>query len=190
MIYIKDNFLKDSVYSSLMEHLNNNEFEKVTYGDKSFWIQESNQSLNDLVSFELSVCENKPIRPILSFFRISNEKVDTDWRIHADTIIKGEKPDRAIVLCLSDSKVDTLHGTAFWEHSEMGETMSLDISNEEYDLILEKDSNNLEKWKLKSVIGYKPNRLISYPANYFHSKYPNKSWDSGRIVYVMFYKNE
>ena len=43
------------------------------------------------------------------------------------------------------------------------------------------------KWKLKSVIGYKPNRLLSYPCNYFHSKYPNESWNEGRVVYVMFY---
>ena len=44
----------------------------------------------------------------------------------------------------------------------------------------------LTKWNLKSVIGYKPNRLISYPCNYFHSKYPNEF--KNRIVFVMFYK--
>ena len=43
-------------------------------------------------------------------------------------------------------------------------------------------------WTLNSVIGYEQNRAISYPANYFHSKYPNKSWKSGREVFVMFYK--
>jgi hypothetical protein len=45
----------------------------------------------------------------------------------------------------------------------------------------------LDKWSLNSVVGYKPNRLVSYPCNYFHSKYPNKSWKEGRVVFVMFY---
>ena len=51
-----------------------------------------------------------------------------------------------------------------------------------------KESENLDMWTLNSVIGYNQNRAISYPANYFHSKYPNKSWKSGREVFVMFYK--
>ena len=34
---------------------------------------------------------------------------------------------------------------------------------------------------------HKKNRLISYPCNYFHSKYPNEFVES-RIVFVMFYK--
>ena len=54
--------------------------------------------------------------------------------------------------------------------------------------MLEEDANNLDKWKLNTVLGYKQNRLISYPANYFHSKYPNESWEKGRQVFVMFYK--
>ena len=62
---------------------------------------EVSESFDDIVSFELSVAENKPIRKILSFFRISNNEVDKDWRIHADTIINNEKPDRALVLYLS-----------------------------------------------------------------------------------------
>ena len=45
-----------------------------------------------------------------------------------------------------------------------------------------------EKWRLVSVAGYEQNRLISYPSNYFHSKYPNQSWKEGRNVYVIFYK--
>ena len=46
----------------------------------------------------------------------------------------------------------------------------------------------LDMWRLVSVSGYDQNRLLSYPANYFHSKYPNKSWKEGRQVYVIFYK--
>ena len=56
---------------------------------------------------------------------------------------------------------------------------------ENFNKLLLKDANNLDVWKLKSVIGYKRNRLLSYPANYFHSKYPNKSWQSGRKILVI-----
>ena len=56
--------------------------------------------------------------------------------------------------------------------------------------MLTEDSNDKSKWKLKSIVGYKPNRLLSYPCNYFHSKYPNVSWKEGRNVFVMFYKYE
>jgi len=190
VIYIKDNFLSENVYNQLMDYLLSTEYREVDTGDKSFWIWDSSQSFDDIVSFELSVAENKPIRKILSFFRISNKEVDKDWRIHADTIINNERPDRALVLYLSKSNMTELHGTAFWEHKSMGDTMPSNISEAEFDEALKNDSNDLDKWNLKSVVGYKPNRLLSYPCNYFHSKYPNESWEEGRIVYVMFYKNE
>ena len=53
--------------------------------------------------------------------------------------------------------------------------------------MLKQDANDKSKWKLKSVVGYKENRLLSYPCNYFHSKYPNKFTGSRRVL-VMFYK--
>ena len=46
---------------------------------------------------------------------------------------------------------------------------------------------NIDAWTLKSVIGYKQNRLLSYPCEYFHSKYP-KEFKQSRKVFVMFYK--
>ena len=59
--------------------------------------------------------------------------------------------------------------------------------SEEYDKLLIEDSNDRDKWLLKSVIGHKQNRLLSYPCNYFYSKYPNEFLES-RKVFVMFYK--
>ena len=50
----------------------------------------------------------------------------------------------------------------------IGTTMLDDESVEMFNKLLQEDSNNINKWNLKSVIGYKPNRLISYPCNYFH----------------------
>jgi len=102
--------------------------------------------------------------------------------------IKGQKPDRAIVLYLSPRELEDLNGTAFWEHDIYGKEMPKNMSDDEYDEILKLDSEDLNKWRLSTVVGYEENRLVSYPSNYFHSKYPNKSWEEGRKVFVMFYK--
>ena len=139
--------------------------------------------LDRLTSYEVRDLEN-----ILSFFRVSTDELDTSWRIHSDLNIMGEKPDRALVLYLSPREREDLHGTALWEHEVHGHTIPENITNEEYDEMIKIDANNLDKWRLSTVVGYEFNRLVSYPSAYFHSKYPNKSWKEGRRVYVMFYK--
>ena len=58
---------------------------------------------------------------------------------------------------------------------------------EEFNRLLKEEANDKSKWNLKSIIGFKPNRLISYPCEYFHSKYPNE-FKGSRVVFVMFYK--
>ena len=77
--------------------------------------------------------------------------------------------------------------------SFINEAKQVDPNNEQeaikYDKLIIEDSNDLDKWILKSVIGHKKNRLISYPCDYFHSKYPHEFIDS-RIVFVLFYKIE
>ena len=89
---------------------------------------------------------------------------------------------------LSPKELEELHGTAFWEHDIYGKDLPPEITDEEYDRMLKADAEILEKWRLSSVIGYEENRLLSYPSSYFHSKFPNKGWSSGRKVFVMFYK--
>ena len=88
---------------------------------------------------------------------------------------------------MSDNKSKSLNGTAFWEHKKYGDTFPNNKSSKEFNKMLSEDAEDLSKWNLKSIIGHKPNRLISYPCEYFHSKYPNEFIDS-RVVFVMFYK--
>ena len=188
MINIIDNFLDKEVYNSVYEKLSSNEFKEIPVGDKSFWVQFSDPEFDNIVINAISVIENRDRRNILSFFRVATDKIDTDWRIHSDSIINGERPERALVLYLSPSTMKGLHGTALWRHKELGDCMVEGIPFEKYDDVLLNDSNNMDKWDLQSVIGYKINRGVTYPCNYFHSKYPNEGWESGRMVYVMFYK--
>ena len=188
MINIVDSFLSEELYNSVYNTLIDNEFIEVQAGDKSFWIQNSNPEFDNLVISKISNIEGFERENIFSFFRVATDEVDTDWRIHSDAIINGQRPERALVLYLSPSQMGGLHGTAFWKHNELGKCLPENVSFEEYDKILASESNDISKWELQSVVGYEVNRGVMYPCNYFHSKYPNLGWESGRIVYVMFYK--
>ena len=190
MIYFADDFLSKQWYETTTEELSSNEFEEVVVGDRSFYVQTPSVAFNEIVSSKISLLEGSPIRNILSFFRVATDVLDTDWDIHSDLKINGEQPDRAIVLFMSPSKSkNELNGTAFWTHKEYGYKLPDSTSNEEYDEVLQRDANDKDKWELNTVIGHKENRLISYPSSYFHSKYPNQSWEDGRVVFVMFYSH-
>lgn len=184
MIYILDNFLPNNLFKALKDV---NEFEEIKTPGKSFWVSKLPEDFKNFLTQRISEIEGNKIDNILCFLREAKENQDTDWRIHNDTIIEGQKPDRAIVLYI-DSQESDLNGTAFWEHENYGETY-IDSNVEEFNRMLKEDSNDKSKWKLKSIIGHKQNRLLSYPCNYFHSKYPNK-FKGSRKVLVMFYKTK
>jgi len=183
MIYLVDNFLPANLYNELVTYCD--EFKEVKTPGKSFWIKEVPKELTDYIVESLENFEGRKINCILSFLREAKEGQDNDWRIHNDTIIEGQQPDRAIVLFLKSSE-DNVHGTAFWEHNDYGYTYSSSDAKE-FNRMLKEDANDRSKWKLNSIIGYRDNRLLSYPSEYFHSKYPNEYKDQ-RIVLVMFYK--
>ena len=183
MIYIKDNFLPKNLYKALLNYVD--EFEEIKYPEKSFWTKNLPKEFSSFIVNSLEKIEGKKIKNILSFAREAKLGQDNDWRIHNDTIINNEQPDRAIVLYVKASE-QKLHGTAFWEHENYGHTY-IKTNEAEFNRILKEDSNDKTKWKLNSVVGYKDNRLLSYPCEYFHSKYPNEYKDQ-RIVIVMFYK--
>ena len=188
MIYTKDNFIDKDLFNIACNYLKKGEFKKHKAGEKNFYIQESPPSFNNYVLGKLGIIEGRPLENILSFFRVSTNELDNTWRIHSDLNINGQRPDRAAVLYMSPRELEDLHGTAFWEHEVYGKDLPSHISDDDYDNLIRVDSENLDMWRLVSVSGYEQNRLISYPANYFHSKYPNKSWKEGRQVYVIFYK--
>ena len=185
MIYVKDNFLPSNVFQSLLGYSNN--FKEVKTPGKSFWVKELPGDLTKHITDKLELIEGKKIKNILSFLREAKETQDTDWRIHNDSIIEGEQPDRAIVLYVKSNEAK-LNGTAFWKHKDYKFNYTKS-SNEEFNRMLTEDSNDVTKLKLNSVIGHRDNRLLSYPSEYFHSKYPNK-FKNQRVVLIMFYKYE
>jgi len=189
MIYFTDDFLSSEWYEATKEELASNDFEEVVAGCDTFYVQMPSDGFNEIVKSKRSRLEGRPVRNILSFFRIATDTLDTDWRIHSDQKINGEQPDRAIVLFMSPSYSDIeLNGTAFWKHKKYGYALPKS-TDDEFDRMLSEESNDMSKWDLNTVIGHRENRLISYPSSCFHSKYPNKGWKEGRVVFVMFYSH-
>ena len=188
MINIVDDFLEENIYESVYQHLSDNEFVKVEVGDKPFWVQYTNEEFDNLILDKLSKIDGVKRECLLGFFRVATEEFDTDWRIHADSKVGDIRPERALVLYISPSTKEGLHGTAFWKHKDVGYKMPEDTSDEEANRFLLEEANNLDNWELHSVVGYRPNRAVMYPSVYFHSKYPNTGWKEGRMVYVMFYR--
>jgi len=187
MIYILDNFL-DKEFLAIVQNYLENDFKKTKSGGHDFYVLESNEDFDNYVLGVLQNAEGRELENILSFFRVATNELDVTWRIHSDLNIKGQQPDRAIVLYLSPREMEDLHGTALWEHEIYGKELPKDISNEDYDKMIDVDAEDLNKWRLSTVVGFEENRLVSYPSSYFHSKYPNTAWSSGRKVFVMFYK--
>lgn len=188
MTNIIDDFLDKEAYEDIYQRLLSNEFIDVELGDKHFWVQFSDKEFDDMILEKLSAIEGIQRECLLGFFRVATEEFDTDWRIHADSKVGDIRPERALVYYISPSTKEGLHGTAFWKHKKLGYSIPEDISNEEFDRMLREESNVLENWDLHSVVGYRPNRALTYPSVNFHSKYPNTGWKEGRMVYVMFYK--
>ena len=188
MIYIVDDFIDNLLLPIVTDYLTGSPFKKNIVGDKPFYTKPSIPQFDKYVLDKLSDIEGRPLKNILSFFREATDELDISWRIHSDLNINGQKPDRALVLYMSPRELEDLHGTALWEHHRYGKELPKDISDTEYDSMIKVDAEDLDKWRLSSVIGYEKNRLISYPSSYFHSKYPNVSWKEGRQVFVMFYK--
>jgi len=184
MIYIIDDFLSKKTFEIIKK--DKEPFKEVKTPGKSFWVKEPSPEFIAHFEDRLEAIEGREVMNILAFFREAKENQDTDWRIHNDSIIENQQPDRALVFYIKSPSKE-LNGTALWEHKKYGDTFTEPDNIEEFNRLLKEDSNNKDKWTLKSIIGAKPNRLISYPCEYFHSKYPNEFKDS-RVVFVMFYK--
>ena len=187
MIYIKDDFLPKEIINYFEN--DTSEFKEFETPGKSFWVKELPVPFTQAVCDKISILEGCDIELVLMFVRQAKENQDNDWRIHNDSQhYKNGKPNRAVVLYLSKENEEGLNGTAFWSHKDYGDIYSGE-GDEEYDRMLKEESNDISKWELKTVIGHKQNRLISYPCEYFHSKYPNE-FKNNREVIVMFYKTK
>ncbi|WP_430611519.1 hypothetical protein [Flavobacterium sp. JP2137] len=180
MIKVQDNYLPNPLFQKLQEYCYQNNFERVQAGEKEFEILKVPPEI-------LPYLEIEGYEMNLSFIRRAHKDFDTDWRIHADNIINGKKTLLASVLYINKAEGVSENGTAMWIHEKYGTHLPDDASNEEFDRLLLEDSNDLRRWEKCDYIKSVPNRLLTYSATIFHSKYPNAIEQGERIVLVAFY---
>jgi hypothetical protein len=108
------------------------------------------------------------VEPTMSFFR-RGEPGDhpTVW-IHAD---------RAAGSAAAVLYFDHVGGTAFWRHRSTGweELPPADQLGEEPEKVcaeLNRQGADAAAWEMTGYVAAKPNRLITYPADVFHSRWP------------------
>jgi hypothetical protein len=175
MIYITDSFLDPQTFKDLQDYCNQ-PFETKTVGDKQFSVLQTPNNLIPLLQMDGHTL-------ILTFLRSAYKGFDEDPNIHCDYTINQQKTDVASVLYITESK----SGTAFFEHHKYGYKAPEDLSNEEFDRLLNEDANDLTKWKQCDFISARENRLLIYDAKYWHSKWPSKIKKGTRKILVCFY---
>ena len=182
MIIIEDNFLSEEDFKNLQDYCKQLfRVERAGAGDqwKEFLVLDTPPAI--LEQLELEGHE-----VIFSFIRKAHADFDTDPRIHSDGIIMNKYVDVASVLYINDKEGVPRNGTAFYDHAFFGEKLPKDVKPELYNDVL-RDSNVTGIWQQTDKVYAKPNRLLSYPANYFHGKFPAKIETGERIVLVTFY---
>ena len=95
MIYIKDDFLPHNLLNAIL--IDKEEYKEHKTPGKSFWVKKPSSIFIDYISNRISEIEGCKINNILCFFREAKKNQDNEWRIHNDTIIENQKPERAIV---------------------------------------------------------------------------------------------
>jgi len=131
---------------------------------------------------------------IAGYFRLNTELNDKFERVHCDYDILGQKPNRASVLYLVDEVPWEARqqeaGTAFWSHERWGKEFR-GTAEENQELLWQ---HRVDDYDLEFSVNVEPNRLVSYPTSYFHSRYPGIGWgttaEDGRLVIVLFYNEE
>jgi hypothetical protein len=177
---ITDNFLPTEVFKELQNYCKENEFEIVKAGEKEFSILNVPENIYPFLEIE-------GYDIIFSFIRNAYKEFDTTWRRHADNIINGYKTDMASVLYINNNTNITKNGTAFYNHIKYGKSLPKNISENEYNRMIIEDSEDDSKWDITQIVEAKPNRMLIYCSQDFHSKYPNKINIGERIVLVSFY---
>jgi hypothetical protein len=191
--FILDDVLEKKEFLEYQSYLQNVDLyqEVEADGNKKFYITNAPGGLEEKITTYLEKTWNAKVKVVLSGIRKATQYLDTDWAIHSDLCVGSEEiPEYGAVFYISQNESE-LNGTALWRHKEMGYRMPRNLSKDEVMRLSDRDYNDIDKWELSSVIGGIENRLVSYPAEYFHSKFPSKAWGvtqkDCRIVFVLFY---
>lgn len=159
----------------------------------SDWGMYPTQKLSEFMGFD--------VQPVLSFFRLNTPENSPDSRIHADDVVLGSEWASVIYLCTPEQERDMNCGTAIWRHLpthaegrppiDFAKYTGEDLG--EFYARIDDDGHDESKWQLMGHSAMKNNRIVVYPSQLFHSRYPRNTVfgdtkETGRLVWVNFFK--
>jgi len=139
----------------------------------------------------------RKITPRLSCFRLNLKgELPHSW-VHSDDICA--KFASVLYLNLPDQCIG---GTAFWKHRALG--MSYLLSREElaahgmdadaFYRLMNREWKDANAWEQVGLMGMQFNRFLTYPTQFFHSRWPWEGFGSspqdGRLIWACFYDIE
>lgn len=189
-----DDVLDSAEFENLKQYcFEDRRFTALEKGDHIYYVANAPQNIIDKIHTEIESIYNTKIKNIVCFLRLASSVFDTDLRIHCDNGNVGTDfaPTHGGVFYITYGKND-INGTAFWQHNKYGYVCPTDFTDKDIQEKIMCDKEDVTKWNLNTIIGGLPNRLVCYPSQYFHSKYPRvmngiHPKDS-RIVMVVFFK--
>ena len=193
-VFFVDDVLDLSEFESLKQYcFEDRRFTALEKGDHIYYVANAPQNVIDKIYTEIENIYNTKIKNIVCFLRLASSVFDTDLRIHCDNGNVGTDftPTHGGVFYITYGKND-INGTAFWQHNKYGYACPTDFTDGDIQKKIMCDKDDSTKWNLNTIIGGVPNRLLCYPSQYFHSKYPrvmNGVYPKdSRIVMVTFFK--
>ena len=189
--FIIDDVLPAEEFDDLQDYAKSASYQTITNTNKKFYLAYPPASLSDKLQKKIEQVYNRKVKIVQCFLRMATNFIDTDWNIHADLkVATHEDPTHGAVFYLTDN-TDHLNGTALWRHKEHGHCAE-NFSTSYLKKFSQDSSNDIDQWEISSIIGGIKNRLVSYPAKYFHSKYPKEMWGTTqqncRLIVAVFYQ--
>lgn len=140
----------------------------------------------------IGIALGQTVIPVVHAFRLGAENSPIANRVHAD----HTRASLACVLYLNREN-QCKGGTAFWKHKKHGwhfmpnkeQLESVGYTIEQ----LSEDANDKDAWELVTLAGMKHNRLIVYPTQALHSRYPHEGFgdqskpDTCRLIWAGFF---
>lgn len=132
----------------------------------------------------------RPIQMHVAAFRQGKKNSPIHNLVHAD----NSCAKMAAVLYLNKPE-DCIGGTAFWTHKKTGWTRMpsmVDLQEAGYTLeTFSEDWHKADEWELTSLCEMVFNRIVFYPTDLFHSRYPFSGFGNNdvnaRLVACMFF---
>ena len=163
-------------------------FLSVKVGGESFYIAQVPPLFRDqLIRAVSEILGEDTLSHALIVGRCSTATIDSEMRVHSDYDMTCT---HAWVWYGTDPPDDSSgeYGTALYDHVELGPQFS--GTRETHNCLLRNESDDPTRWTVRQVLPMRKNRMVVYPADLFHSRYPHAGWGTsqrdGRITIVGF----